>query len=197
VAPARPDDLAAVARRASIAVMPFTDAAQPQGTRGGLADALVHDVITRLAKLRSLFVIAQGTVFALHERGLPPAEAARLLAVDFVVGGSVRREKDRISVTVELTETPGGRIVWAEVFDLPEADTFLVLDALGNRIVASIASEIETIERNRAVLKPPNSLDAWESLHRGLWHMYRFTPEENGAAMRFFRQAVRLDPTFA
>jgi hypothetical protein len=27
-------------------------------------------VITRLAKLRSLFVIGQGTVFALHERGL-------------------------------------------------------------------------------------------------------------------------------
>lgn len=193
---ARPGEAATVARRASIAVMPFTDA-HPHGIRGGLADALVHDVITRLAKLRSLFVIAQGTVFALHERGLPPAEAARLLAVDFVVGGSVRREKGRLSVTVELTETPTGRIVWAEVFDLREADTFLVLDALGNRIVASIASEIETIERNRAVLKPPNSLDAWESLHRGLWHMYRFTTEENGEAMRFFRQAVRLDPTFA
>src|SRR5690606_19390521 len=129
---ARPGEAATVARRASIAVMPFTDA-HPHGIRGGLADALVHDVITRLAKLRSLFVIAQGTVFALHERGLPPAEAARLLAVDFVVGGSVRREKGRLSVTVELTETPGGRIVWAEVFDLPEADTFLVLDALGNR----------------------------------------------------------------
>ena len=38
------------------------------GARGGAADALAHDVITRLAKLRSLFVIAQGTVFALHER---------------------------------------------------------------------------------------------------------------------------------
>ena len=38
------------------------------GVRGGAADALAHDVITRLAKLRSLFVIAQGTVFALHER---------------------------------------------------------------------------------------------------------------------------------
>ena len=55
-------------RRASIAVMPFVDRSQHTGTRGGAADALAHDVITRLAKLRSLFVIAQGTVFALHER---------------------------------------------------------------------------------------------------------------------------------
>jgi DNA-binding SARP family transcriptional activator/TolB-like protein/Flp pilus assembly protein TadD len=193
----RPDEAPATPRRASVAVMPFIDATQPQAARGGLADALAHDVITRLAKLRSMFVIAQGSVFALHERGLPPAEAARLLAVDFVVGGSVRREQGRIAVTVELTETRNGRIVWAEVFDLRDADTFLVLDAVVNRIVASIASEIETIERNRAVLKPPNSLDAWESLHRGLWHMYRFTQAENGEAMRFFSEAVRLDPTFA
>ncbi len=197
VTQARPDETAAVARRASIAVMPFTDVAQTQGARGGLADALAHDVITRLAKLRSMFVIAQGTVFALHERGLPPMEAARLLSVDFVVGGSVRRDQGRISVTVELTEIRSGRIAWAEVFDLRDADTFLMLDAVGNRIVASIASEIETIERNRAVLKPPNSLDAWESLHRGLWHMYRFTQAENGEAMRFFGEAVRQDPTFA
>jgi tetratricopeptide (TPR) repeat protein len=72
-----------------------------------------------------------------------------------------------------------------------------VLDEIGNRIVASIANEIETIERNRAILRPPNSLDAWESYHRGLWHMYRFSRAENERAQHFFRTAVRLDPTFA
>jgi TolB-like protein len=39
-------------------------------------------VITRLAQLRSLFVIAQGTVFALHERSIGPEEAGRMLNVD-------------------------------------------------------------------------------------------------------------------
>jgi len=72
-----------------------------------------------------------------------------------------------------------------------------VLDQIGNRIVASIANEIETSERNRAVLKPPNSLDAWEALHRGLWHMYRFTKPDNEQARHFFEMAVRLDPTFS
>jgi len=72
-----------------------------------------------------------------------------------------------------------------------------VIDEIGNRIVASIASEIETNERNRAILKPPSSLDAWEAYHRGLWHMYRFTRPENDAAQRFFERAVSLDPTFS
>src|ERR1700748_2589411 len=67
----------------------------------------------------------------------------------------------------------------------------------GDRIVASIAGEIETLERNRAILKPPNSLDAWEAHHRGLWHMYRFNQTDNERAQHFFETAVRLDPTFA
>jgi tetratricopeptide (TPR) repeat protein len=72
-----------------------------------------------------------------------------------------------------------------------------VLDEIGNRIVASIAGEIETIERNRAILRPPNSLDAWETHHRGLWHMYRFTQDDNERARQYFQQAVKLDPTFS
>lgn len=184
-------------RRASIAVMPFDDRSEGGGSGGGSADGLVHDVITRLAKLRSLFVIAQGTVFALQERGIGPDEAGRMLNVDYVVGGSLLRRDKRLSVTVELSETRSGRIVWADQFDHSQADAFLVLDEIGNRIVASIANEIETLERNRAMLKPPNSLDAWEAHHRGLWHMYRFQQDDNERARHFFEAAVRLDPTFA
>jgi DNA-binding SARP family transcriptional activator/Flp pilus assembly protein TadD len=191
------DAIALAPRRASIAVMPFVDGSAAAGARGGAADALAHDVITRLAKLRSLFVIAQGTVFALHERRIGPQEAGRMLNVDYVVGGFVRQHDKRLTVTVELAETRTSRIVWAEIFNHRIDDAFLVLEEIGNRIVASIASEIETIERNRAILRPPSSLDAWQAHHRGLWHMYRFSRLDNERARHFFEMAVRLDPTFS
>jgi DNA-binding SARP family transcriptional activator/TolB-like protein len=181
-------------RRASIAVMPFASRA---GLRVGYADGLVHDVISRLAKLRSLFVIAQGTVFALHERSVDPEAAGRALNVDYIVTGWVQTVGQNVTVAVELTETRTARIVWTEVFSRKLDDAFLVLEEIGNRIVATIASEIETAERNRAILKPPSSLDAWEAYHRGLWHMYRFEKTDNDRARQFFEMAVRLDPTFA
>ncbi len=193
----RDDIVTVAARRASIAVMPFVDRSTVTGARGGAADALADDVITRLAKLRSLFVIAQGTMFALHERHIGSEEAGRLLNVDYVVSGFVRRQGKRLTVMVELAETRSARIIWAEVFDQKRDDAFLVLDEIGNRIVASVANEVETSERNRAVLRPPNSLDAWEAHHRGLWHMYRFSKPDNEQARHFFEMAVRLDPTFA
>lgn len=192
-----PDSHVGGARRASIAVMPFSGRDANAASQGGAADGLAHDVITRLAKLRSLFVIAQGTVFALNERRIGPEEAGRMLNVDYVVGGSLQRNDNRLSVSVELTETRSARVIWTEVFDNRADDAFLVLDEIGNRIVASIANEIEIIERNRAMLKPPNSLDAWEAHHRGLWHMYRFNKADNDRAQQFFQTAIRLDPTFA
>ena len=48
--------------------MPFLEEAVIGGVRGGLADGLTHDIITRLAKLRDFFVIARGSVFALAEQ---------------------------------------------------------------------------------------------------------------------------------
>lgn len=61
----------------------------------------------------------------------------------------------------------------------------------------AIEREIETLESNRAILKPPSSLDAWEAHHRGLWHVYRFTKADNDQAQSFFQAAVDLDPTFS
>jgi TolB-like protein len=179
-----------------VAVLPFQDGIAADA-RGGWADALAHDVITRLAKLRSLFVIAEGTVFALKERRLPPEAAGRALDVDYMVTGAVRLRGDRLCIEVQLEETRSARVVWAERFDEGRDDAFDVLDEIGNRIVASIAGEIETNERNRAILKPPSSLDAWEAHHRGLWHMYRFTRADNETAQGFFERAVSLDPTFS
>lgn len=180
---------------ASLAVMPFVE--EPSGARGGLADGFTHDIITRLAKLRDFFVIARGSVFALAEKNLAPEDAGRRPNVDYVATGTVRSPAGRVIVSVELVEVRTARIIWAETFERRPDDVFAVLDDIGNSIVSSISAEIETVERNRAMLKAPNSLNAWEAYHRGLWHMYRFTPAENEQARHFFARALEIDPTFA
>ncbi|MER9240689.1 transcriptional regulator [Mesorhizobium sp. M0633] len=192
-----PNSDTAASQKASLAVMPFAEETADGGPRGGIADGLTHDIITRLAKLRDFFVIARGSVFALAEKNIGPEDAGRRLNVDYVATGMVRRQAGRVTVAVELVEVRTARIVWAETFERKPNDIFAVLDDIGNSIVSSISAEIETVERNRAMLKAPNSLNAWEAYHRGLWHMYRFTRAENEQARHFFDIALKLDPTFA
>ena len=193
----RPRREPAQRRLASVAIMPFADAGAAGGEAGQLAHGLTDDIITRLAKLRALFVIARGTTYALGERGIDAQEAGRILGVEYVTTGRVRRQGARISVIVELAETRDARIVWTDELVCDAALTFDALDAIVNRIVSAIAEEIESAECKRAILIPPSSLGAWEAYHRGLWHMYKFKGPDNREAERFFRSALELDPSFA
>jgi DNA-binding SARP family transcriptional activator/TolB-like protein len=192
--PAPASDAAPPSRRGSVVVMPFVE-----GSPGSsqVANGLTDDIITRLAKLRVLFVIARGSAYALGERGVGAHEAGRILNVEYVVSGVVRRQGDKLSVLVELARTSDAGIVWADEFEGAADQTFSVLDSIVNRIVALISEEIERAESMRALIKPPSSLDAWEAYHRGLWHMYRFNAADNKLAERFFGAALALDANFA
>ena len=181
-------------RRASIAVMPFNASSQAADC---VADGLSHDIISGLARLRALFVIARGSTFALRDRASNPREVGRVLDVDYVATGSVLRNTDRLFVSVELCATSDGRVVWTETYEAPLANTFDVLGPIGAKIIGSLNTEIETAECSRAMLRPPNSLNAWEAHHRGLWHMYRFTDPDNERARHYFERATKLDPTFS
>jgi len=192
--------------RASVAIMPFEHAGAAEASSAGssaaapgsqLAHGLSDDIITRLAKLRAVFVIARGTTHALGERGIDAREAGRILGVGYVVSGRIRRRGERLFVNVELAETSEARIVWTDELGCDGRATFETLDLIVDRIVAAIAKEIEAAECQRAALKPPSSLDAWEAYHRGLWHMYKFRPADNGEAAQLFRRAIQLDPSFA
>ncbi len=193
---APPPDATKSRRRASVAIMPFAEVATGDGGRR-LGDGLTDDIITRLAKLRILFVIARGTTYALGERGVRAHEAGRILDVEYVVSGSVRADDRKIFVVVELAETRHATIVWRDEFETSTDETFAALHAIVDRVVAGIAEEIETAECNRAILRPPSSLDAWEAYHRGLWHMYKFNDADNRQAADLFERALELDPTFA
>jgi len=90
-----------------------------------------------------------------------------------------------------------GKHVWAERYDRDLADVFALQDEITEAATIAIAPAIADAERQRAMRKPPGSLDAWAAYQRGLWHVGKFTADDNVAAQRFFQQAIDLDPNFA
>jgi DNA-binding SARP family transcriptional activator len=183
---------AARARRSTILVMPFT-AATSEAVAD--ADSITSDIIFGVAKLRSISIIARGTAFSLRSQS--PAVAATLVSAQYVASGHLRRDGRRYLVSVELTDPKSGRIFWTDEFACNADDSFSAATPLAARIVAGLDTEIHVIERNRALLMPPASLDAWQAHHRGLAHMYRFTSDNNREAQQFFARAIALDPTFS
>jgi adenylate cyclase len=180
----------------SIAVLPFANMSVDQ-EQEFFADGIAEDVITALSRYPSLFVIARNSSFTYKDRAVDVKEIGRELGVRYVLEGSLRKAANRIRITAQLVEAETGRHVWAERYDRDLADIFAVQDEITEAVTIAVAPAIAEAERQRALRKPPQNLDAWTACQRGWWHMSKVSVEDNALAEKFFQRAIDLDPTYA
>ena len=99
--------------RPSIAVLPFSlvGAAGPFAI---IADALPHDLISDLSRLRWLFVIARGSSFQLRATDPDIGQVGTVLGVNYCLSGTVEVAGRRLTIDVELADTRDCGIIWNE-----------------------------------------------------------------------------------
>ncbi|MCH9012920.1 MAG: tetratricopeptide repeat protein, partial [Proteobacteria bacterium] len=180
----------------SIAVLPFQNMSGDT-EQEYFADGVAEDIITGLSRIRWFFVIARNSSFTYKGTAVDVKQVGRELGVQYVLEGSVRKAGNRVRITAQLINATTGQHVWAERYDRELDDIFALQDEITETIIAAIEPELSAVERERARRKPPESLDAWDLYQRGLWHMYRFTKEDNLEAQRLFRRSIEIDPNFA
>lgn len=180
----------------SVAVLPFESmSADPE--HSFFAEGIAEDIITELSKFRSFFVIARNSSFAFKGQALKAREIGSRLGVRYIVEGSVRRSGNRIRITAQLIDAVDDTHLWAERFDREIADIFAVQDEVTHAIITTIEPALTDSERRRARRKLPQSLDAWESYQRGLWHIYQYNTENVDQGIDFMQQSAARDPNFA
>ena len=180
----------------AIAVLPFTNmSGEPE--QDYLSDGFAEDIITALARLRWLLVIARNSSFAYKGRAVDVREVARELGVRYVVEGSVRTAGGRIRVTAQLIDAETAKHIWAEKYDRVLQDLFLVQDDITERIVAAIEPHLYAEEGFRAASRPPDSIDAWGLVVRSLGLLNRMSRAQNEEAQALLRRAIAIDPGYA
>jgi adenylate cyclase len=180
----------------SIAVLPFTNIGDDI-EQGYFADGIVEDLITALSRINWLFVTARSSTFTYKGRAVDVRQVGSEMGVGYVVEGSVRRAGGRIRVSAQLIDATTGNHLWARHLDRDMGEIFALQDEITDMIAGTIEPELGAAERERAVRRPPESLEAWGLYQRGLDHMYRFTAEDNQEAQRLLGLAAVADPRFA
>ncbi|AWM25499.1 adenylate cyclase [Sinorhizobium fredii USDA 205] len=182
--------------RISIAVLPFLHPTE-DADQSFLAEGFAEDLITELSRHKDFLVIARQSSFALGAGPRLAEHAAQALDVRYVLTGNLRRRGDDLSLGVQLIDTATHRTVWAERYARKLDEIFAVQDEIVGLIITAVDAEMRSSERERALRKLPEALDAWELFHRGLWHIYNFSMDEIDAAEECFRRATELQPRFA
>ena len=183
--------------RPSIAVLAFRRLGDG-GVHATIAEALPHDLIAELSRLRWLFVTARASSFRVPASDdANAAEVGRLLGVTYLLTGTVELAGRQLAVTVQLVDTRDQGIVWADRFAAPLDDVHRVRADICARVLVALELEIPLREAGRARYTVTDNLDAWSAYHVGLQHMFRFNRRDNAAARAMFELAAQRDPGFA
>ena len=180
----------------SIAVLPFVRLGGPE-PYGGFEDAIPHEVILALSRLRSVSVIARGSSFRFRGPVVDMAVVGRRLGVRYCLAGTLEIFGGRLAAGVELAETRSGRVIWGERFAGPLDDVHLVRSEIVAGIVSALDAQIALNEALLAQGSEPENLDAWQAFHLGLRRMHDYTRAGNDAAEALFRRAIAMEPGFA
>jgi class 3 adenylate cyclase/tetratricopeptide (TPR) repeat protein len=157
----------------SIAVLPF-DNMSDDPEQEYFADGMVEDIITGLARIKWLFVIARNSTFAYKGKSVDVKQAGRELGVRYVLEGSVAERYDRIL-----------------------DDVFAIQDELTMNVVAAIEPSLLQAEIERVKRKRPDNLDAYDLALRAIPHVYPAMPDGAAKALPLLESALNMEPDYA
>lgn len=179
----------------SIAVLPF-HVLGLDPTQALLGEALPHELIAELSRIRWLFVIARGSSFQFRGAGSDVCQVGTVLGVRYCLTGTLEGSESRLTITVELADTRTRGVVWGEQFAARTGDVPSMRRDIVARIVSALEVQIPFHQAYEAQFQPITHLDAWSAFHLGLRQMFRFTREGNVESHALFERALQLDPRF-
>jgi len=179
--------------RPAVAVLPFVNQSDDP-EQAYFASGITEDLIAALSAFRCFPVIGRSSLFAGCGVSPPAPEAARELQARFAVSGTVRRERDQVRITAQLTDAEKGHVLWARSYDRAFDGVLALQDEITRAIVAAIEPRLEKAAEARALAKPSDRLDAWDCSLRALWHVRRGTRDDYAKARQLLDWAIVRDP---
>jgi eukaryotic-like serine/threonine-protein kinase len=177
----------------SIAVLPFNDMSEKKD-QGYFSDGLSEELITLLAQVEDLQVIARTSSFHFRNTDTPLAVVRKTLGVAHVLEGSVRHANNTIRVTAQLVRTDDGVQLWSQTYDRDVKDIFQVQDDIAAAVVSSL--KLKLLPQNTDPHRSDNT-EAYNDYLLARQLGRRGNHEDSERAVAAYRQAIMLDPNYA
>lgn len=181
----------------SVAILPFENLSGDPA-QDYFAAGMTDEVISDLAKIKSLRVAPSSSVWRYQSGKKPLADVARELGVDALVQGSVTRVGERVRITARLTDPWQGSVRWVESYDCELRDLVVTETQIAKHIGLGIHANFDA-EEERFFSQTTHRVvpEAHEAYLRG---HYLLNKHGGLNAIREscddFQKAMAVDPNF-
>jgi TolB-like protein/DNA-binding winged helix-turn-helix (wHTH) protein/Tfp pilus assembly protein PilF len=177
----------------SIAVLPLENLSGDP-SQEFFADGMTDELITMLAKYKSLRVISRTSVMQYKKTKKSLPEIAKELSVDGIVEGSISRAPDKVRVTAQLVYGPTDTHLWAESYSRDLSDALL----LQHDLAKDIAERVNVVSSGAgAAARSPGTAGNTTARDVYFHGRYEWFSAHYPKSRELFQEAIRLDPTYA
>jgi TolB-like protein/DNA-binding winged helix-turn-helix (wHTH) protein len=177
-----------VSRIYSIAVVPLANLSGDAG-QDYFADGMTDELITALAKNRTLRVVSRTSAMQYKGVNRPVRDLARELGVDGILEGSIERTPTSVHMTVRLIYAPTDSHVWAESYDRDLDQAYSLPEEL-SQIVAKEVNAATSPTPTPRYINP----EAYDAYLRGRYYWFAVDIDQSQQA---FEKAIQLQPDYA
>jgi TolB-like protein/DNA-binding winged helix-turn-helix (wHTH) protein len=165
----------------------------PRAGDAGLADGLTEELTVSLARVPGLRVVARNSAMQFKSGDAELGEAAEALGASHLVTGSVRKNGERLRISVHLAEAASGNEIWAETYDRAEADLF----GMQADVAAAVAAALKLRPPSDGSAEaPPENPEAYRLYLQGRQQLARRGDEGLRQARSLLEQSIAADPGF-
>jgi eukaryotic-like serine/threonine-protein kinase len=161
------------------------------------SDGMTESLITDLARIGALKVIARTSVMTYKGTKKPLREIAQELRVDAVLEGSALRSGDRIRITVKLIDAKTGKSLWAEAYDRDFADVLVLQSEVARSVAQQVQAQLAPREQTRLASARTVNPEAHNAYLQGAFLAHRPTQRNVDTAQQYFEIALKKDPNYA
>ena len=195
------DAATALPRGPKIAVLPFLNlSGDPE--QAYFVEGMTDQIVTDLARFKALFVLSTESTAKYQEQSADPQKLKRELGVDYLLDGSVRRERDQIRLSTRLVDADSGKIIWSESYrdELIPSNVFEIQEEVSEEVSAIVASNyglIAEADLAEAQRRPPKSFAAYDCVLRYYHYQRLFDQQEHAKVRACLERTVELEPDYA
>ena len=182
----------------SVAVLPFADHGEGDDDLY-LAEAIYEEVLTRLARVKSLKVISHTSAERYFESGKPLREVAGALGVSTVLTGSVQRLENQLRIHAQLLDARTEEFLWAERFDreLTARNWFEIQSEIAEQVATALSASLAPEESAMLAEVPTENFEAYRAVLQGRVALEEGTIEGFDRAIAHYEHALQINPEFA
>jgi len=189
---------AKVFERLTLAVLPFEDLGKAPD-REYVADGLTEEAIAAVGRIDPdrLAVISRTSINRYKNTTKTVAEIGAELNAAYLLESTVRAEGDRLRITCRLVIVQDQSQMWSASYESEPRSVLALQRELSTVIAQQIHLRLLPERMSSLAFRQTENADAYDLYLRGRYYWNQLTPVTTRRAFDCYRQATKLDPTYA